>query len=539
MATTTKTMNIGSATNNSIVNVDINGGLTVNKGLTINGGNFDYQSMAEYSHSEETEKSTSHLWVSGALGDGTGSGTPFRAADLALEYNSEDSEGYSSKFYVNTSYFGTNHITSGDILSYGDITVDAGATFNGPLKNALTVGDKTYDGSATVTISAADLGLSNALHFRGTTTVTNPSGTYSNGDVVLNTSTKKEYIYNEGAWIELGDESSYVLKETGKGLSTNDYTTAEKTKLAGLSNYTLPTATSTALGGVKIGSTLTISSGVLNYTLPTASSSTLGGVKIGTTTLTISNGVVNVKPATSSTIGGIKAGNNVTIASDGTLSIGGYLPLTGGTMTGDILSATGTGLKITGSGEITGVSVTTTNNNVVNGIALKALADGTTGLWDTDAKQWIIYSSNGNASTQMPLYGAVWNDYAEFRRCYNGEAGRCVVENGDDTMSLSTKRLQYGGIISDTFGFVIGDKDNGKPIAVSGRVLAYTDKDRKNFKPGDAVCSGPHGTVSKMTRKEIKEYPEKILGIVSAVPTYEFWGPKQIPVDGRVWIKVR
>lgn len=29
----------------------------------------------------------------------------------------------------------------------------------------------------------------------------------------------------------------FVKKETGKGLSTNDYTTAEKTKLSKLSNY--------------------------------------------------------------------------------------------------------------------------------------------------------------------------------------------------------------------------------------------------------------------------------------------------------------
>ena len=40
----------------------------------------------------------------------------------------------------------------------------------------------------------------------------------------------------------------------GKGLSTNDYTTTEKEKLAGLNNYTLPQASSTTLGGVKIGS---------------------------------------------------------------------------------------------------------------------------------------------------------------------------------------------------------------------------------------------------------------------------------------------
>lgn len=59
----------------------------------------------------------------------------------------------------------------------------------------------------------------------------------------------------------------FVAKETGKGLSTNDYTTAEKTKLAGLENYELPTASSDTKGGVKVGSGLTINSnGVLSAT---------------------------------------------------------------------------------------------------------------------------------------------------------------------------------------------------------------------------------------------------------------------------------
>lgn len=56
-----------------------------------------------------------------------------------------------------------------------------------------------------------------------------------------------------------------VDKETGKGLSTNDYTTAEKTKLAGIeegaNKYTLPTAAKDTLGGVKTTSTVTSASG--------------------------------------------------------------------------------------------------------------------------------------------------------------------------------------------------------------------------------------------------------------------------------------
>ena len=59
-----------------------------------------------------------------------------------------------------------------------------------------------------------------------------------------------------------------VDKVNGKGLSANDYTSAEKTKLAGIAaganKYTLPTASARTLGGIKVGTNLSISSGVLS-----------------------------------------------------------------------------------------------------------------------------------------------------------------------------------------------------------------------------------------------------------------------------------
>lgn len=61
---------------------------------------------------------------------------------------------------------------------------------------------------------------------------------------------------------------SKVSQVDGMGLSTNDYTNAEKSKLAGIAEnaneYVLPTATSSVLGGVKIGSNITNSSGVIS-----------------------------------------------------------------------------------------------------------------------------------------------------------------------------------------------------------------------------------------------------------------------------------
>lgn len=83
--------------------------------------------------------------------------------------------------------------------------------------------------------------------------------------MVLKSSTKTgdkydEYMVIEGALEKVGDWavdlSNYVQKEDGKGLSTNDYTTAEKEKLAGIAeganNYTHPAYTPQASGLYKV-----------------------------------------------------------------------------------------------------------------------------------------------------------------------------------------------------------------------------------------------------------------------------------------------
>ena len=137
--------------------------------------------------------------------------------------------------------------------------------------------------------------------------------------------------------------------------------------------------------------------------------------------------------------------------------------------------------------------------------------------------------------------GAVFNDYAEYRESLIKEPGRCIIETGYGDLELSTKRLQLGGnIISDTFGFSIGETDKAEtPIAVCGRVLAYPYEDRYKFTAGAAVCSGPNGTVSLMTREEIKEWPDAIIGYVSEIPEYKEWGTNKIKVNNRIWIKIK
>ena len=87
-----------------------------------------------------------------------------------------------------------------------------------------------------------------------------------------------QYLDDNGLrylWTKI--KNTFVAKESGKGLSSNDYTDSEKSKLSGIANnannYSLPTASSTTLGGVKVGSGLNIDNGVL-------SAASSGGLKV-------------------------------------------------------------------------------------------------------------------------------------------------------------------------------------------------------------------------------------------------------------------
>ena len=100
-------------------------------------------------------------------------------------------------------------------------------------------------------------------------------------------------------------EDTKVDKVEGKGLSTNDYTTPEKNKLAAIeaeaNKYILPAATTTTLGGVIVGDRLSIDGtgklvATYTYTLPTASNTVLGGVKIGSN-ITNTSGTISITKA--------------------------------------------------------------------------------------------------------------------------------------------------------------------------------------------------------------------------------------------------
>lgn len=324
---------------------------------------------------------------------------------------------------------------------------------------------------------------------------------------------------------------------------TNTTYSAATTSAAGL----MSAADKTKLDGIATGAN--------KYSLPTASSSTLGGVKIGTG-IGISDGVISNSGvrsvATGSTNGTISVNTNGTAAEVAVKGLGSAAY----TSSSNYLS--------TASGGTVNAQVTVKGNFILRKASWHTIsfqnssgtALATMGMNNTDeaygkviirvysaASTYSTFSfENDGTFTGTKVKGAVWNDYAEYRQGQKVyQPGTCVIEVGDDTLVASTERLQGGAlIVSDTFGFSIGETDKAKtPVATSGRVLAYTFEPRESYLPGDPVCSGPNGTVSKMTEQEVMMYPHKMIGTVSSIPDYEEWGTGKVKVDGRIWIQIR
>ena len=535
----------------------------------------------------------------------------------------------------------------------------------------LTIGNKTYNGSANTTIEIADLGLASTTTFLGITSTNLSDGSTTspvnivigpttgnvaptNGSVVMEQDTGEEYIWAGSKWNTMGLASSWALANHIHGNILNNGTITSDTAIgngqhlvitdsnnkvsrsslsldttkateylthAGTwatppndnTTYTFANGTNgftvTPSGGTAQTVTVTPSiadnvtgSGTSGYLAKFNGTNTItSGPQLGSSTTTFLNNAGSWDTPT----GDHKVKQNAAIASSGaypiilatstatteqieavnktsTLT---YNPSTQKLHTpilevtsssyGAVLPESGTEGQLffqtsdvdqtpdnryvkkagdTMTGRLTILGTAASQPLIIRGIT-GSDGNGVAGnLYLNASQEGNIYLGNSGTgiyvdSANNQLWGAVWNDYAECRETKGYiEPGRCIRELGDDSLELTTERLQRGcEIVSDTFGFAIGKTEKAQtPTAASGRVLAYLYEDRELAKEkiGWPVCSGPNGTVSIMTEEEEQKYPSRIIGTISAVPNYEIWhggneGTEEIHVNGRIWIRVR
>ena len=144
------------------------------------------------------------------------------------------------------------------------IDSDKSVDISVPTKTSQLNNDSTFQTSEQV-VAAINTAISKSGHASFEKADSIPSAATAKENVlylVMNAKTGHYDIYAKvGDKMELLDDttvdlSGYVQKETGKGLSTNDYTTAEKTKLAGIADgankYVHPTHTAAASGLYKV-----------------------------------------------------------------------------------------------------------------------------------------------------------------------------------------------------------------------------------------------------------------------------------------------
>lgn len=181
----------------------------------------------------------------------------------------------------------TGHIYDWDMHQNAIFPAGITATsFNGPassVSHSLSINGKTYNGSA-----AVDVGVIGA-EYGGSGKTTLEDSAYA----FLGALPETVYAPQESAWVVLRDSAVPITYfwQYIKNKADSVY------QPAGTYLTSLPIASSSTLGGVKIGSGLTVAadgtiSAAAQYTLPTASSSVKGGIKVGTG-LTMSSETLN------------------------------------------------------------------------------------------------------------------------------------------------------------------------------------------------------------------------------------------------------
>lgn len=267
-------------------------------------------------------------------------------------------------------------------------------------------------------------------------------------------------------------------------------------------SYSLFTASSTILGGVKIGTGVDVSAdGTISvytgtpYVLATATSISLGGVKIGSNISAAADGTISVAApyvlttATAASLGGVKIGSNIDVDPDGTISVsfpGGYTLTTatalalGGVKIGSNISIDGDGV-ISVAGPYV---LTTATNSLLGGIkigsGLSSIADGTLSV-DTSTLMYQAFTATYASYVTVPATTSTLGGV---------KAGTNITIDPDGTISVPTFPL------NTATAFVLGGVRIGNNVNIdSNGIISVTSLNARLSSVYNATASTGTGGI--------------------------------------------
>ena len=287
-----------------------------------------------------------------------------------------------------------------------------------------------------------------------------------------------------------------VDKVTDKGLSTNDYTTAEKTKLAGLSNYTPPTYTAYTSGLYKIttntlghvsSATTVAKADITALGIPAQDTTYSAGTGLTLTGTTINHTDSITAGTTSSSSGTVAFGAAITVPyvtynSTGHITAAGTRSIT---LPSSVVTTSVAGLmspadKTKLDGITAGSTLVTVTPSILSGTKIADYTiNGTAGVLYSPTSKIVLGATTDTSDTAQTN-------------------GNVYINSVDNTTVTSTHKIYGTGastVATDASGNVIVNSTNTTYSAGTGLALSGTTINHSNSVTAD-TASGSSGAIA-------------------------------------------
>ena len=286
-----------------------------------------------------------------------------------------------------------------------------------------------------------------------------------------------------------------VDKVIGKQLSTEDYTTEEKTKLSGIddnaNNYTLPKASSSVLGGVKTGSNITNTDGTISLTKANVTSAL--GVDPTTTYVKKAGDTMTGALTNSSTISGSKL---ISTVSTGTAPI----QVSSTTLCTNLNADMVDGFNVS-DGENTGIHYTKYYPKGDNSVRWIKLATLPLKSDEISSGKYIMFEIVGGG------------DYGSYQYCYS-------------TLIASTRNIEYVKLVKQQSSIYNGgDQFVAGYVVTSANVEIWLGQNTSYSTSLCITCKNKNLATNVLTASPVNTQPQNfVLGEIVTLDAPDWYG---------------